>query len=36
VNAWLNFHTILAFLLGVMLSAWAKGLVSSAKGKLGA
>ena len=29
-------HTLIAFILGVLLSAMVKGWVSSAKGKLGA
>ena len=34
MNAWLNFHTLLAFLLGVVFSAMVKGWVSAAKAKL--
>jgi hypothetical protein len=36
MNAWLNLHTFLAFLLGVFASAMVKGWVSTARGKLGA
>jgi hypothetical protein len=34
MSEWLNFHTFLAFLLGVVLSAMVKGWVSAAKAKL--
>lgn len=36
MNAWLNFHTFVAFILGVLLSAMVKGWVGTARGKLGA
>lgn len=35
MNDWLTWHTFLAFVLGVLFSTWAKGLVGSAKSKLG-
>jgi hypothetical protein len=34
MSNWLTFHTLLAFLLGVVLSAMVKGWVSAAKSKL--
>ena len=34
MSEWLNFHTLLAFLLGVVLSAMVKGWVAAAKSKL--
>jgi hypothetical protein len=34
MSAWLNMHTFLAFLLGVVLSAMVKGWVSKAKSAL--
>ena len=36
MNDWLNLQTFVAFILGVALSAMVKGLVSSAKSKVGA
>ena len=36
MNEWLNWHTLIVFLLGVLLSSWAKGLFGSARSKLGA
>lgn len=34
MSQWFNFHTLVAFILGVMLSAMVKGVVSSARSKI--
>lgn len=34
MNDWFTWHTLIAFLLGVMLSAMVKGLVSNVKAKV--
>ena len=34
MSEWFNFHTLVAFVLGVMLSAMVKGLVSQARSKI--
>ena len=34
MNMWFNFHTLVAFLLGVLLSAMVKGWFSTARSKL--
>lgn len=36
MSVWFNFHTLIAFLLGVFLSAMVKGWFGAARGKLGA
>jgi hypothetical protein len=35
MSEWFNFHTLVAFILGVMLSAFIRSLVSQAQTKLG-
>lgn len=36
MNAWFTLHTLLAFLLGVFLSAMVKGWIGKARGAVGA
>lgn len=35
MSEWVNFHTIVAFILGVVMAAWVKMLASQVKGKVG-
>jgi hypothetical protein len=35
MNDWFTLHTLIAFILGVLLSAWAKSLVGKARGAAG-
>lgn len=35
MSEWVNFKTIVAFILGVVMAAWVKMLASQVKGKVG-